>query len=236
MSTVESSAPSRILVTGASRGIGRAVAERLLAEGREVVCLARDGDALRALTDPLERAHSLVRDLAVDPNAVAAAAELVGAPIDGLVHAAGVALHAPLDEIREAEIERMHRLHFVAPLELARGLAAQTERGSIVNVASTLGLRPAVGRIAYSASKAALISLTRSLALELAPRGVRVNAVAPGVVDTNMLRGLDLEALGARSPLGIGAPADVAGAVHYLLDARWVTGTILTVDGGLTAG
>ena len=231
------SAPARIVVTGASRGIGRAVAERLLADGRDVVCVARDAAALAGIEDGAGHAHPLARDLWRDgAGLVAAAADLAGGAIDGLVHAAGVARHAPLEDITRAQIEEMHALHVVVPLELVRELAAQTDAGSVVQVASTLGLRPAAGRIAYAASKAAQISTTRSLALELAPRGIRVNAVAPGVVGTDMVAGLDLAALGALHPLGIGAPEDVAGAVCYLLDAAWATGTILTLDGGLTAG
>lgn len=231
-----SAAPAKILVTGASRGIGRAIAERLLADGREVVLVARDAAALAAVASPHPRAHVLPRDLTQDPDVVDAAAELLGGTLDGIVHAAGIALHAPLASIRARDVEQMHRLHLLAPLEMARAFAARGAAGSIVHVASTLGMRPAAGRIAYSATKAALISLTRSLALELAPHGIRVNAVAPGVVSTDMVRDLGLEALRALHPLGLGAPEDVAGAVRYLLDAAWTTGTILVVDGGLTAG
>ena len=231
-----SGAPAKILVTGASRGIGRAIAERLLADGREVVLVARDAAALAAVASAPTRARLLPRDLEIDPDVVDAAAELLGGTLDGIVHAAGLALHAPLDSIRARDVERMHRLHFTAPLEMARAFAARGRPGSIVHVASTLCVRPAAGRIAYSATKAALLSLTRSLALELAPRGIRVNAVAPGVVSTSMVRDLDIEPLRALHPLGLGSPEDVAGAVLYLLDATWTTGTILVVDGGLTAG
>jgi len=127
--------------------------------------------------------------------------------------------------------------------------------GAIVQLASTLGLRPAPDTSAYAASKAALIAATRAFALELAPE-VRVNAVAPGVVDTEMVRRLrrepdlgagrgreaeavaqQLEGLARLHPLGrLGTPEEVAKAVLFLLDASWVTGTVLTVDGGLTLG
>ncbi len=224
-----------ILVTGASRGIGRAIAERLLEGGRSVVLVARDQGRLEALAAEHDAAHVLARDLVTSPDVLDAATELAG-PIGGVVHAAGVALHAPLQEITEHQIDAMHRLHFIAPLVMARALARRGGPGSIVHIASTLGLRPAAGRLVYSATKAALISLTRSLALELASSQIRVNAVAPGVVDTEMVRGTDLEALGRLHPLGIGAPSDIASAALFLLDAPWATGTILTIDGGLTAG
>ncbi|MCA9605310.1 MAG: SDR family oxidoreductase [Myxococcales bacterium] len=226
---------SAIVVTGASRGIGRAVAERLLDAGRPCVLVARDRARLEEVAKGRVHAYPLVRDLIEEPEVVEAAAAVAG-ELGGLVHAAGVALHAPLEGITLAQLDAMHRLHVVAPLVMAQAFARRGAPGAIVNVASTLGLRPAAGRLAYAATKAALISMTRTLALELADRSIRVNAVAPGVVDTDMVRGMDLEALAALHPLGLGTPADVAGAILFLLDAPWVTGTILTIDGGLTAG
>ena len=224
-----------VVVTGASRGIGRRIAEELLDRSRPVVLVARSREPLEELAGDRENAFVLTRDLVDDPDIVGPATKLAG-PLGGLVHAAGVALHAPLAEVTDRQIEVMHRLHFVAPLVMARSLARAGRAASIVHIASTLGLRPAPGRLVYSATKAALISMTRTLALELASSGIRVNAVAPGAVDTEMMSRADLEALAPRHPLGIGAPSDVAGAALYLLDAPWATGTILTLDGGLTAG
>lgn len=224
-----------VLVTGASRGIGRAVAERLLERGTPVVLVARDAARLEELAAGRAHAHVLARDLAADPDVVDAAVALAG-PLSGLVHAAGVALRAELDAITLEDLAAMHALHVIAPLAMAQAFARRGRPGAIVHVASTLGLRPARGSLGYSATKAALISMTRTLALELAERDIRVNAVAPGVVVTDMVRDLDLTALAELHPLGLGVPADVASAVLFLLDAPWVTGTILTIDGGLTAG
>jgi NAD(P)-dependent dehydrogenase (short-subunit alcohol dehydrogenase family) len=137
---------------------------------------------------------------------------------------------------------------------LARDWVAARSGGAIVNVASTLATNPAEGTAAYAASKAALIAWTKSFALELAPHQVRVNAVAPGIIDTDMihvLRGAEastlpeaehasrlaaqLAQLAALHPLGrLGTADEVAEAVIYLLDAKFVTGTVLVVDGGLT--
>lgn len=248
----------RVLVTGASRGIGRAIAERLIAGGRRVVLVARDAARLRAVAaGASDRAVAVEADLAADPDILERALVPFGG-LDALIHAAGVAPHAPLESIEEHQLELAHALHVRAPLRmsqaLARHLRAERRPGAIVHVASTLGLRPAAGTLVYSATKAALLSLTRTLALELASDGIRVNAVAPGVVDTEMVRTLrapyteaggsdaarvaaQLESLRALHPLGrLGSPADVAAAVLYLLDAEWVTGSVLTVDGGLTAG
>ncbi|HJL17309.1 MAG TPA: SDR family oxidoreductase [Sandaracinaceae bacterium LLY-WYZ-13_1] len=256
---------ARILVTGASRGIGRAVAASLLAEGRRVALLARDEARLAEVAETApDRAAVLVADLADEaaPHArlIEAAARALGG-LDGLVHAAGVAPHAPLAGIHEAHLRVAQALHVRAPLMLTQALAARLRAeeapGSVVFLASTLGVRPAPGTLVYAATKAALINLTRGLALELAPDGVRVNAVAPGVVDTDMVRAprlapgepapegetrerlvaAQLEALRSLHPLGrLGTPEEVAEAVRYLLDAAWATGSVLTLDGGLSAG
>ncbi len=260
------SRPERLAVTGASRGIGRAIAARLLADGRHVLLVARDRDRLEELAATAPgRAEILVADLIATPAALAehiAGRGRGGAALDGLVHAAGIAPHAPLEAITEEALDRAFRLHVVSPLRsvqaLAEGLRARGAPGSVVLISSTLGLRPAPTMLTYSATKAAQLSMTRTLALELAADGVRVNAIAPGVVDTDMARELrlpvgeaapaddaaraaavaaQLEELRALHPIGrLGTPGEIADAALYLLDAAWTTGTVLTVDGGLTAG
>ena len=244
----------RVLVTGASRGIGRAVVEALLADGRRVAAVARD----RRRLETLEGAHAVSRDLS-DPGGVVAEAVAALGGVDGLVHAAGIAEHAPLEAISVSAVDRAHALHVRAPLVLAQDLAAhlrgQGRPGSIVMVTSTLASRPAPTTLAYAASKAALTTLTRGLALELAADGIRVNAVAPGVVDTDMVRALRL-APGEEAPVGearvqrleqqlatlrdlhplgrLGTPVEVAAAILHALDAGWMTGSVVTLDGGLT--
>lgn len=244
------------LVTGATRGIGRAVVEQLVARGRRVVACGREAAALSALERAFPgRVIGLGIDLA-QPQAAAWAideAERMVGPLREVVYAAGIARHAPVGEVSEADLRAQLEVNFVAPftmLQRAGSSMAARGAGSLVAIASTLALRPAPRTAAYGASKAALVSAIRSLALELAPR-VRVNAVAPGVVDTEMVRTprralkegerseqlvtAQLEELRALHPLGrLGTVDDVAGAVLYLLDASWATGTVLTVDGGLT--
>ena len=248
--------PERIVVTGASRGIGRAIARRLLEAGRYVALVARDEARLAQLAAVApSRAAVIARDL-VDPAGVVEAAAAALGSLDGLVHAAGVAKHAPLDAIEEEQLALAHALHVRAPWVLTRDLARHLgdRPGSIVHVASTLGLKGALETAVYAGSKAALIRMSQVFALELAPRGVRVNVVAPGVVDTDMVRALrlppgarppedvdaavaaQLEALRTLHPIGrLGTPEDVAAATQFLLDAEWITGTVLTVDGGLSA-
>ena len=243
------------LVTGATRGIGWAVCEALLAAGRKVIATGRDGqrlDELRARHG--ERVVALQLDLSL-PGAwseLIARAERVG-PVRELISNAGVVRYAGVGQVSEGELRDQLELNFVVPYLLSQQLGSAMRArggGSIVHVVSTLGLRPAPETSAYAASKAALIAATRAFALELAPE-VRVNAVAPGIVDTEMVRVLrrapedaesqaeamerQLEGLSRLHPLRrMGTPAEIAQAVLYLLDASWVTGTVLTVDGGVS--
>lgn len=251
----------RYLVTGASRGIGRAVALRLAARA-EVVAVVRTSADARALSDASGgRIGSLLVDLA-DRDA---RARLVGdcersfGPLDGLVHAAGLGEHRRLEAIDRAQVDRHFEVNVFAALELAQHLAAslraRAASGSIVFVTSTLAERPAPGTAVYAATKGALGSLTRALALELAPDRIRVNALAPGVIDTDMVRAprlapgeampegaarkereeAQLRELASLHPLGrVGRPDEAAEAIDFLLHASFATGTVLTLDGGLS--
>ena len=227
----------RALVTGASRGIGRAIAEALLARGDRVVGVARSRASLAHLNPPA--GFGLAADLS-DAEAgeacVERAAELLGG-LDAVVLAAGIAEHRPLAELSTQSLELQLQVNFITPLRMARAAVPALEtHGAILFVGSTLGLYPAAGTVAYAASKAAVHAATRALAAELAP-AVRVNAVAPGAVDTDMIRARpadEVDAIIDRYPLGLGRPQDIAEAALYLLDAPWVTGTLLTIDGGGT--
>jgi NAD(P)-dependent dehydrogenase (short-subunit alcohol dehydrogenase family) len=178
--------------------------------------------------------------------------------IDGFVHCAGVVQYTPALEVAMSELEFQLAVNFTAAVTLsqqvARALIAANGGGSIVTIASSLATHPAPGTAAYAASKAALIAWTKALALELAPNAIRVNAVAPGVIDTDMVHvvrtkadeplsaserarqvAAQLAQLAALHPLGrLGRSEEVAEAVVYLLNAKFVTGTVLVVDGGLT--
>ena len=230
----------KVLVTGGGTGIGRAIAAALAAAGDEVVIAGRRAHVLTAAAVELGVGH-VVGDVTESPERL-----LEAGPFDGLVNNAGVARHAPVDAWTAADWDLHHAVHVRGPAMLSRAFCLRLieagATGSIVNVASNLGVRPAPGTAAYAASKAAMLSLTRSLALEMAPHGIRANAALPGVVPTAMTATGDdpaarLEALRLRHPLGrLGAPADVASAVAWLLHADWVTGAELAVDGGLLLG
>lgn len=239
----------RALVTGASRGIGRAVALALAARGAELALSARDDVALAALALQV-KGHALgcdLQDAAAAEALVERAVRALGG-LDALINCAGVVKYQRVGAIAPAALAEQLSVNLVAPFLIAQCAAthmrAASVRGSIVNIASTLGVRPAPDTAAYAASKAGLIATTRAFALELGAHGIRVNAVAPGVIDTDMVRAPrpsgsgnvdeQLESLRKLHPLGrLGTPEDVADAVLYLLDAEFVTGTVFTVDGGL---
>ncbi|TDT42459.1 NAD(P)-dependent dehydrogenase (short-subunit alcohol dehydrogenase family) [Streptomyces sp. BK208] len=241
------------LVTGAARGIGAAVAHRLATEGARVLLTDVDLDAARGaaarMTDPAEGGLAVeafacdVRDRTSVEAAVAHAVDTFGG-LDVLVNNAyACAPDAPLFEDEPDEVwARDLDVTLTGAYRCCRAALphlAASGRGAIVSIGSVNGIQD-FGNHAYSAAKAGLASLTRTLAGHAAPRGVRVNLVTPGTVRTTAWEGRDedLEAVRGQYPLGrVGEPEDIAAAVAFLAshDASWVTGTTLVVDGGLTA-
>jgi len=223
-----------VLVTGGSRGLGLAVARRLAGDGYRVVAVARRE------SEPLAAAQ---REAAGAIHFRACVRREFG-PLWGLVNNAGLGTAGLLATMPVAEIARLVQLNVTAPLVLTKQVvrAMMAEGGGrIVNVASIVAFTGYSGLAAYSASKAAMLGFTRSLAREMGPLGVTVNAVAPGFVATEMTHGLDKEdraRIERRSALRrLVEPEDVAAAVAFLLsdEARNVTGAVLTVDAGSTA-
>jgi len=236
------------VVTGASRGIGLAIATRLVAEGARVCVTARKPEPLRAAVDLLGGAeHAVgVAGRADDPEhrrqAVATTVDQFGR-VDILINNTGInPVYGSMSGTDPGAAAKVFDVNVIAALswvEEVRKLGLGDLPGAaIVNVASIAGLRPAAGIGVYGASKAALIHVTAQLGLELAPR-IRVNAVAPGVVKTRFATALyegREEQVAATYPLGrLGHPEDVAAAVAFLAsdDASWITGQTLTLDGGL---
>jgi NAD(P)-dependent dehydrogenase (short-subunit alcohol dehydrogenase family) len=235
-----------ILLTGASRGIGHATVQRFSAAGWRVVTASREDVPADCRRDP-NWSHHVPADLA-DPDAVegfvAAVSEYLGGDaLHALVNNAGVSPKTPFKErlgCLNGDIrgwQAVFQLNFFTPLMLARGFAAQLARGkgAIVNVTSIAGhaVHPFAGS-AYSTSKAALSGLTREMAVEFAQLGVRVNAVAPGEIETAMLSP-ETEVLIPRIPLHrLGTPEDVAASIYYLCsdESAYVTGTEIFVTGG----
>jgi len=244
-----------VIVTGASRGIGRAVVGDLLSRGARVAACARGGEGLEGLRSAAagERLVCVAGDVSQQADVdrlVAACLERFGR-VDGLVNNAGLYPVTRLMDLEEEEWDRVQGTNlkgpYLATRAVAREMIARGVEGRIVNVSSTASRVARPGVAHYASSKAGLNMLTRVLAVELAPHGIRVNAVLPGLIDTEGVReGLrDEGALDehrtkrSRIPLGDqGRPEDVVEAVRYLLShrSRYCTGTLLVVDGGYSLG
>ncbi len=246
----------RILISGAASGIGRATAEVFHREGAALVLLDRDGDGLAALARQLAAADGpavaeLVADV-TDAEAVGCAvrqgAERIGG-LDGVVSAAGIDCLKPFEAMTLDDWRTTLEVNLTGPFHLCHAavpLLGRAGQGTIVHIASGAALRPLAARTAYCASKAGLVMFAKALAVDLAPLGVRVNAICPGIIDTPLFRQSfesadDPEAeldriLGRYLIRRVGRPEDIAYAALYLscAESAHVTGTSLAVDGGRT--
>jgi 3-oxoacyl-[acyl-carrier protein] reductase len=242
------------VVTGASRGIGLETARRLCAEGARVLFVARDGEALEAAAEGCggEFLAVDVPSPEADRRIVATCAEQMGG-IDVLVNNAGTSRAVALDELTDEDFEEQWRLHVLAPFRLMREAAprmASRGGGRIVNVSSSSGKRPGQRNVAYSVTKAALLSLSRSFADRWASENVLVNAVAPGPVATELWTGPGglgeqaagegraqeaIDAAAAKIPLGrFAQPGEIADVIAFLCSERasTVAGAAWSADGG----
>ena len=236
------------LVTGASRGIGAATAMALDRAGARVALSARSVEALEPVADGLRHDPVILGVDLSDPDGPAELAAVATDALDGgvdvLVNNAGVGARPALADVDAALIDRLHAVNVRAPLLLVRALApgmSERGRGSIISLSSVSGVRGTPRRNAYAATKGALDAMTRSLAAELGPHGIRVNSVAPGAVDTDMwahnktIPGV-IGAIEAITPLGrFAQPGDIADVIVFLASdaARFVTGQLISADGGM---
>jgi len=240
-----------VLVTGASSGIGRACARALAAEGASLALAGRRRERLAAVGAEVEKAGGRTLLLAGDVREEKTCADWAGAceqafgGLDGLVNAAGVIGNGAVDATLPAEWDRVmdSNLRSIFLMTRAAAPALKQKRGAVVNLSSVAGSRPYGGLAAYCVSKAAVDMLTRCAALDFAPHGVRVNAVNPGVVVTELHTVANavpdypafLERSKTTHPLGrVGQPEEIAALILFLLadEAGWITGACMPIDGG----
>jgi len=242
-----------ILVTGGGSGIGEGTARYLCAQGARVTITGRRADRLQAVAASIGEGCSWVAAdvcLAADrQTALQQALQHGGGRLDALINNAGITHHSGLEGLNDEALTRVLNTNVNAPLLMTQLAlpALQAAKGSVVFIGSVHSRLALPGRLAYAASKGAILTVSRVLAAELGPKGVRVNCVIPGAVATEInaaASGQDLEEskrlfrnLAALHPLGrIGEPEDIAQAIHYLLLASWTTGAVLDVDGGMGLG
>jgi 3-oxoacyl-[acyl-carrier protein] reductase len=237
--------PKRALVTGGSRGIGAAVARALARDGCSVIVNYRERrEAAEAVVASIQAEGGQALAIRFD---VANAAEVAGAyqdlgvsadPIEVVINNAAVTRDAVFAGMRRDEWRQVLDTtldgfyHVTQPLLLPM---VRRRRGRVVNIVSHSGLSGNRGQVNYSAAKGGLIAATKALARELSSRGITINAVCPGIIDTEMLAGIDLKRVLRRVPLGrLGRPEEVAEAVRFLVsdEASYITGHVLRVDGG----
>lgn len=229
--------PRTIFVTGGSRGIGRAVVERFAKAGEQVFfCYLKNQEAAHHLCETYPNVHAIQGDV-TSKEALEKAIRIAG-DIDVLIPNAGIAWQGVIQDMKEEEWDHLFSVNvkgsFLA-IQVALPGFLHKQKGCIVTVSSMWGITGASCEAAYAASKAAIIGFSKSLAKELAPSGIRVNCVAPGATDTDMLQHLNPQDLIDETPLGrLGTPQDIANAVYFLAseEASFITGQVLSPNGG----
>ena len=243
----------KIVVTGASSGIGRAISVELNRNGASLILLGRDRKRLDKTAALLksDKTHLILLDLEEHSSIISQIKEFSQkfGRIYGLCHSAGSTETRPLSSCKTDSLKAMIDLNLVSGIELARAVSRrdvmEEKGGSILFISSIYALVGMPGQIGYSASKGGVTSAMRAMALELARRKIRVNALSPGLVKTDMTKEAftrlskeQIRKLEEAFPLGVGSPEDVARAAAFLLAPQnsWITGTDFVIDGGYTAG
>jgi NAD(P)-dependent dehydrogenase (short-subunit alcohol dehydrogenase family) len=237
-----------ILVTGASSGIGKVTAVELSKLGARIILTARNSEALNAVKNEMRGDHLVFRADLSDLSHITKLCKDIPA-IDGWVHCAGKVVLSPAKFVKEEQLSDVFSINFFSAIHLGAGLLKENKlngNSSIVFISSVSTLHSYFGGSLYISSKAALEGYAKTLALELAPKKIRVNTLQPGLVRTPIYEDTVKYAVSQeemhkhekRYPLGIGEPEDIANAVAFFLSdaSKWITGSNLKMDGGLTMG
>ena len=241
-------AGKRVLVTGASSGLGQAIALSCARMGAELIITGRDKGRLTKTFEDLlsisDLPHRMIEADLVLVEGRAAVVEALGSEIHGLVHSAGISRLCPTRMMSEGHLRELQTINVEAPMLLTQGILKRNLMavdGSILFIASIAAHIGVAGVGAYSGTKAALIAMSRCLAMEVIKRRIRVNCLSPSMVETPLFDAA-VKVMNSMTkqledhPLGFGKPEDVANAAIFMLSSasRWVTGTTLVMDGGLT--
>jgi len=240
-----------IVITGASSGIGREVALLVNKLGAKVSLIGRKKDLLESLIQDLQGGENKFYEFDVtnfnDIDNLVSRIVATNGLIDGFVHSAGIEMTRPLKMLKIEHYREVFDINTISALEITKSITKNTNistNASIIYISSIVGILGQPGKTAYSASKGALIAAAKCLALELAPKGIRVNTILPALVETDMsskiLASLSEEGKNnilKMHPLGFGRPIDIANSAAFLLSsaARWITGSEFLIDGGYSA-
>lgn len=240
----------RYLITGAASGIGRATSLLLSDAGAELLLLDVNEEGL---DDVVKQCRNRVFPISVDITQETLKDDIKHAvsqygKLNGFVHCAGIPYICPLNAVNDAKAEKLYRINTFAAIELAKICSSKSvyagEKGSFVLISSVYGLVGSAANVVYAMSKGAIVAITKSLAIELASKHIRVNCVASGFVQTNMMGGIsgsfdsDYNArLEHLHPLGLGKAEYIANSILFMISdmSEWITGSVLSVDGGFTA-
>ena len=245
-----------VIVTGAASGIGKESARLLYELGAKLLLLDVNESGLNLIKEELDKTGDSIAVRAIDlteldsiKNILADAKKELGTSYTGLVHCAGIPSILPLRALTNEQYERVMKINTQAGLNLAKIFSSKQghdsqQQGSIVFISSVYGIVGSAANVAYATSKAALIGMTKALAIEFANKNIRVNCVAPGFIKTKMADGVNAmfdmeyaERIEQMHPLGWGQAIDIANVIAFLLSdaSKWTTGAVFNVDGGFTA-
>lgn len=242
----------RFLITGAASGIGKATTQILANLGAELILVDYNEEGLHQFIkqQSSDKLHPLVLDLS-EPEQIKPAIENAVkkyGKLNGMAHIAGIPYITPLKAIQREKADKLYRVNQYAAVELIKTFASNkihsNDGGSAVLISSVYGVVGSAANVAYAMTKAAIIGITKALSIELAPKRIRVNCIAPGFIKTKMMEENSfrfddeyMQRLNNLHPLGLGEAEDIANGVVFLLSdmSKWMTGAVMNIDGGFTA-